>query len=872
MHRNLFFVLVVVCVQYLRIEGYTYPASRAFSCGRHILSATVDDGTKVKGGLQANGKILVTNAYDSPSIIQYAKDPKLTGNPFDSPSCKLNGGKTDSSIDPSKSPSIIFLQRAGTLESDALKSPCVIQNAVNPEAAKNAMSSPSLQITSESKTKLDMPLSLVLGQELIKTALILQAVNPAIGGLVIAGGKGTGKSVMARALHRIMPPIEVVKGSEYNVNPQANENDCDDFLKAKLKAEGKKLKDMETEIIVCPFVQVPVNVMEDRLFGSVDVKRTLELGETVFTPGLLANAHRGVLYVDDINLLDDDLVTMLLQAITDGFVIVEREGISVKYPCRPTLIATLNPEDSELKDVFLDRIGITLNADLEVLSMEDRVKAVEQVMRFSEGRMDPAELARVYETEEQLKSTIVFAREYLKETKVSKEQLLYLCEESNRGGCQGHRAEITAARVAIASAALEDAPVRADDLRLAVKLAIVPRSIYRQQMQEDEEAMPPPPPPPKSSPQPENNVDDKNKENEDEDENEDDDKEDEDIEDEEDDEDDEEEEGEPSIPEEFMFEAEPVGGMDDDMLKFGGKQKSGKGGKSGMLISRDRGRYLRPVPVKEGAPIRVAIDATLREAAKNQVSRRAAAAAKGGDPNKIYLEPSDIRAKLMARKAGSLLIFAVDASGSMALNRMNAAKGAACGLLTEAYQSRDKIALIPFQGPSAEVLLPPTRSISLAKKRLDSMPCGGGSPLAHALTQSVRTAQNAMSSGDVGRCVIVLISDGRANVPLSVSNGEPLTPEQEEMQGRKLTDEEKKAQRQFLKDEVMDISKMIGAMPAIKLLVIDTENKFVSTGMAKEIANAAGGRYHYIPKASADAMKQVTSDAVKSLKAENNKR
>jgi magnesium chelatase subunit D len=120
-------------------------------------------------------------------------------------------------------------------------------------------------------------------------------------------------------------------------------------------------------------------VMEDRLFGSVDVKKTLETGTTVFTPGLMADAHRGILYVDDMNLLDDDLVTMMLQAVTDGFVTVEREGISVRYPCKPMLIATLNPEDSELKDVFLDRIGIALNADSEPLSMEDRVQAVTQV-------------------------------------------------------------------------------------------------------------------------------------------------------------------------------------------------------------------------------------------------------------------------------------------------------------------------------------------------------------------------------------------------------------------------------------------------------------------------------------------------------------
>jgi len=159
----------------------------------------------------------------------------------------------------------------------------------------------------------------------------------------------------------------------------------------------------------------------------------------------------------------------------------------------------------------------------------------------------------------------------------------------------------------------------------------------------------------------------------------------------------------------------------------------------------------------------------------------------------------------------------------------------------------------------------------MAKNRLDMMPCGGGSPLAHALTQSVRTGLNAMSAGDVGRCVIILISDGRANVPLDVSLG--TVKEEDILKGedgkpRKLTDVEKKEQRVQLKEEVMTIAKQIREMQTFKLLVIDTENKFVSTGMAKEIADAAGGRYHFIPKASADAMKRVTVDAVASLKKE----
>ena len=202
----------------------------------------------------------VTNAFDSPSIIKFNKEMKDGAtNPFSSPSVRVNGGGTSNSIDPSNSPSVKMLSRKGTESVDAMKSPAVQFLGIDAEKVKNAMTSPSLQITSESKTKLDMPLSLVVGQEMIKTGLILLAVNPNIGGLVIAGGKGTAKSAMARALHRVMPPIEVIKGSEYNIAPEALNNEVDDFLAARLRREGKTLASLETEVVTCPFVQVRIS-------------------------------------------------------------------------------------------------------------------------------------------------------------------------------------------------------------------------------------------------------------------------------------------------------------------------------------------------------------------------------------------------------------------------------------------------------------------------------------------------------------------------------------------------------------------------------------------------------------------------------------
>lgn len=255
------------------------------------------------------------------------------------------------------------------------------------------------------------------------------------------------------------------------------------------------------------------------------------------------------------------------------------------------------------------------------------------------------------------------------------------------------------------------------------------------------------------------------------------------------------------------------------------------------------------------------VDATLRASAPYQKSRRERSIGTKYEGRGVFLEQSDVRIKKMARKAGSLIIFVVDASGSMALNRMNAAKGAAMSLLTEAYQSRDQISLIPFQGDVSDVLLPPTKSIAMAKKRLESMPCGGGSPLAHALQSAMLTGVNAQKTGDVGKVVVVCISDGRANVPLCVSMGEEFDPAADE------DSKDGKPSRKYLKDEVIAVAKKMGALPGFNLLCIDTENKFISTGVAKEIADAAGGKYHQIAKADGKAIASVTQNALNSIKA-----
>jgi magnesium chelatase subunit D len=604
----------------------------------------------------------------------------------------------------------------------------------------------------------------IVGMDLAKQALMLLAVDPEMCGVVIPSAVGSGKSTLARAFAGILP-------------------------------EGT------------PFVELPLNVTEDRLIGGVDLEATLATGVRVVQHGVLTKAHGGVLYVDSLSLLDSSAVSHIMDAMSRSEVLVEREGLSEVHPAKFMLLGTYDPTDGEVRMGLIDRIGMIVPFTAQN-DFRARKKIVDTVMgkRNSEDTEDELKM---------LAGLIQAAREQLPHVSITNEQMQTLIQTALSLGVEGNRADIFCIRAAIASAALaQRSDVEEEDMKLAIKLTLIPRATRMPDREVSAEDMPPQEEPPADE-EPE-------------------------AEDEEaqadtpDAEAEEEQKETPDMIEELMMDAIEME-LPDNILNISlASKKKSKSGSRGEALNNRRGRFVRAQPgeMRSG---KVALIPTLISAAPWQESRRQENLKKGVlKKNALIISKDDVKIKRFRDKSGTLFIFMVDASGSMALNRMRQAKGAVASLLQNAYVHRDQVALISFRGKQAQVLLPPSQSVDRAKRELDVLPTGGGTPLASALYIGWETAKQARTKG-ISQIMFVMITDGRGNIGLQAS----FDPDAE------------KASKEQLDQEVEALSRSIQA-DGVAAIVIDTQMNYLSRGEAPKLAQNLGGRYFYLPNAKAE--------------------
>jgi len=541
-----------------------------------------------------------------------------------------------------------------------------------------------------------------------------------------------------------------------------------------------------------PWVELPLGCDSEALLGGLDLEATLQQGRRVIRSGALARAHGGFLLAESCNLMDDGSANTLLGALEDGVVRIEREGLSLRSPAEFRLLTSFDPSEGAPRAHLLDRLGMIV--------MMPTIRAGEARASIVRRHLQPD--AETWSDEAQLlRGLIESAREQLPRIKLGDAQRRELIRTADALGVQGHRADLFAIRVARASAALglRD-EVQREDLELAARLVLLPRAT--RQPEQSASAPPPESPTPESTPPPEarDEMDSDSK---------------------------------PLPSEEELELAEEVleslaVELPDALASLSfARQRSGRSGSRGAT-SGQRGRHVSSVP---GLPRgqRLDVIATLRAAARWQ---RVRTRRRQG----IALTSDDFRIKKYRSKAGALFIFAVDASGSMALNRMRQAKGAVHALLEQAYVNSDRVALLAFSGHEADLLLPPTGSVELLRRAVDQLPTGGGTPLAASLVASLEVAEQAKRRG-FGTIVLVLLTDGRANVGL-------------------------KADRSGVDTEVKQLAHAVAAT-GIRSLVIDTQRSFLSQGNATQLARALAGDYLYLPNAQgtaiAAAARQVAS-------------
>jgi magnesium chelatase subunit D len=590
----------------------------------------------------------------------------------------------------------------------------------------------------------DFPFSALVGHEELRTALLANAVDPGIGGVLVRGEKGTAKSTAVRSLVRLLPEIAVVEGCPFNCDPHADgAAGCPAGPHAGAAAGARPVR----------LVELPVGASADRVTGSLDVATALTEGERTFEPGLLADAHRGVLYVDEVNLLADHLVDVLLDAAALGVNYVERDGVSVRHAARFLLVGTMNPEEGELRPQLLYRFGLSV----EVRGSRDPDERAEVVRRRLAFDADPTAFARAHRAgEAAISERIRAARESLPRVHLPERMLGLIARACAELEVDGLRGDIVCARTTIALAALDgDGEVAEEHVRRAALLALAHRrrrgpleepgidadELDRALAGDRPDDEPPPDdgggsrngrPPERSQP-----ADDPQPEA-----------------------------GAAAGPRpgegvnRFERDAPAPERTDDPLTGFRAASLEVDGAARAAAGRRahgrsERGRQVGELPHEEGAAI--ALFPTLRAAAPHQRARGRAGPG-------LALERADLRSPALEGRSGALLVLVVDASGSMAARRrMAAVKGAALALLADAYRRRDLVALIAARGSGAELVLPPTASVEIAAQRLRELRAGGRTPLRAGLDRARQLVRAQRRRGDERRPVVMLVTDGRAN-------------------------------------------------------------------------------------------------------------
>ncbi|MFF8019062.1 putative cobaltochelatase [Streptomyces sp. NPDC007929] len=654
------------------------------------------------------------------------------------------------------------------------------------------------------------PFTAVVGQDDLRLALLLNAVSPAVGGVLVRGEKGTAKSTAVRALSALMPTLDVVSGCRFSCDPGSPDPACPDGPHEPGAFETRAAR----------MVELPVGASEDRLVGALDIERALSEGVKAFEPGLLADAHRGILYVDEVNLLHDHLVDLLLDAAAMGASYVEREGVSVRHAARFLLVGTMNPEEGELRPQLLDRFGLTV----EVAASREPDQRVEVVRRRLAYDDDPDGFAaRWAEEEAAVRARIVAARELLPSVRLGDGALRQIAATCAAFEVDGMRADIVMARTATALAAWAGrTDVLAEDVRQAALLALPHRrrrnpfdapGLDEDKLDEtleefggsDDDDPDPDPgpdgpgggggqPEPDDAPQGDGDTAARP------------------------------EAGEGGQP-------QPAGAGEQSAVRasepFRTKVLSVPGIGEGAAGRRSRARteHGRTTGARRprGALTKLHLAATVQAAAPHQRAR-------GRSGPGLVVRRDDLRQATREGREGNLVLFVVDASGSMAARqRMSAVKGAVLSLLLDAYQRRDKVGLVTFRGTDADVALPPTSSVDAAAARLETLPTGGRTPVAAGLLRAHDVLRVERLRDPARRPLVVLVTDGRA------TGG----PEPVALAGR--------AARLFAADGVASV-------------VVDCESGPVRLGLAGQLAGELGGTAVTLDELRADSIAGLVKD------------